>query len=258
MAQRTATQPRLKSGGWLSCLFGLAPCGVYRAVAIAAHAVGSYPTLSPLPGDCLQKPRPLARKGIQSRPAVCFLLHWPSLNLDAEVPDVIRHTALWSSDFPLPLECAAEACSERQRPSGRLHRCSVPSRSDFGPTRANIVLCPLPCSPNAEAFSHAPPKPQRLPCCNVTAGRSAARRACRRVLLPKTARPKLIRPRMIRVRPAFPARLRFHRKPLPCAKQRPAATSLSGLRWPLSLSARIRSMPRSFGSRPTSLLLKTR
>jgi len=35
-------------------------------------------------------------------PAVCFLWHWPSTGLDARVPDVIRHTALWSSDFPLP------------------------------------------------------------------------------------------------------------------------------------------------------------
>ena len=105
MAQRTATQPRLKRSGWLSCLFGLAPCGVYRAVAIAGPAVGSYPTLSPLPDGRLQKLRSLARKEIQSRPAVCFLLHWPSLSLDAEVPDVIRHTALWSSDFPPPLAC---------------------------------------------------------------------------------------------------------------------------------------------------------
>ena len=41
--------------------FGLAPCGVYRAVCVAANAVGSYPTISPLPLR-----------------AVCFLLHFPS------------------------------------------------------------------------------------------------------------------------------------------------------------------------------------
>jgi len=34
--------------------------------------------------------------------AVCFLWHWPSTGLEARVPDVIRHTALRSSDFPLP------------------------------------------------------------------------------------------------------------------------------------------------------------
>src|SRR5690349_19989661 len=33
----------------MSPLFGLAPGGVYRAVPIAGTAVGSYPTLSPLP-----------------------------------------------------------------------------------------------------------------------------------------------------------------------------------------------------------------
>ena len=44
---------------------------------------------------------PLAKPAQQSE-AVCFLLHWPSPYLDAWVPDVIRHTALRSSDFPPP------------------------------------------------------------------------------------------------------------------------------------------------------------
>ena len=34
--------------------------------------------------------------------AVSFLWHWPSVSLNAHIPDVIRHTALRSSDFPLP------------------------------------------------------------------------------------------------------------------------------------------------------------
>ena len=34
--------------------------------------------------------------------AVCFLWHFPSTTLERRRPDVIRHTALWSSDFPLP------------------------------------------------------------------------------------------------------------------------------------------------------------
>jgi len=34
-------------------------------------------------------------------PAVCFLWHFPSNRLEPAVPDVIRHTALRSSDFPL-------------------------------------------------------------------------------------------------------------------------------------------------------------
>jgi hypothetical protein len=34
--------------------------------------------------------------------AVCFLWHFPSAKLEPGLPDVIRHTALRSSDFPLP------------------------------------------------------------------------------------------------------------------------------------------------------------
>ena len=40
----------------------------------------------------------------QQPEAVCFLLHWPSGWLAPAVPDVIRHTALRSSDFPPPLD----------------------------------------------------------------------------------------------------------------------------------------------------------
>jgi len=35
-----------------------------------------------------------------SREAVYFLWHWPSSSFEAGIPDVIRHTALRSSDFP--------------------------------------------------------------------------------------------------------------------------------------------------------------
>src|SRR6185295_15844016 len=35
-------------------LFGLAPGGVYRAASVAGRAVGSYPTVSPLPGELTQ------------------------------------------------------------------------------------------------------------------------------------------------------------------------------------------------------------
>jgi hypothetical protein len=37
-------------------------------------------------------------------PAVSFLWHWPSTGFEARVPDVIRHTALRSSDFPPPAD----------------------------------------------------------------------------------------------------------------------------------------------------------
>ncbi len=47
-------------------------------------------------------------------PAVSSLWHWPSPGLDARVPDVIRHTALWSSDFPPPANAGGG------RPAARL------------------------------------------------------------------------------------------------------------------------------------------
>ncbi len=48
-------------------LFGLAPTGVYRATFVTEGAVGSYPTLSPLP-----------QHRLPNDTAVCFLLHCPS------------------------------------------------------------------------------------------------------------------------------------------------------------------------------------
>ncbi|SPE17748.1 hypothetical protein SBA5_110108 [Candidatus Sulfotelmatomonas gaucii] len=48
--------------------------------------------------------------------AVCFLWHWPSVSLYAHVPDVIRHTALRSSDFPLPATPAFTEISGSDRP----------------------------------------------------------------------------------------------------------------------------------------------
>jgi hypothetical protein len=43
--------------------------------------------------------------------AVFFLWHWPSSSLEAGIPDVIRHTALRSSDFPLPKRLRAPAAT---------------------------------------------------------------------------------------------------------------------------------------------------
>ena len=68
-------------------LFGLAPCGVALPAALlrrrCALTAPFHPYLS------------LAAR------AVCFLWHFPSNRLEPAVPDVIRHTALRSSDFPL-------------------------------------------------------------------------------------------------------------------------------------------------------------
>src|SRR6185369_9485217 len=41
--------------------------------------------------------------------AVYSLWHWPSSGLESTLPDVIRHTALRSSDFPPPLLDASRA-----------------------------------------------------------------------------------------------------------------------------------------------------
>jgi hypothetical protein len=98
LAHRAGTHPPK----WrIPSLFGLAPCGVYPATAFTDGAVRSYRTFSPLPRAI--KPG-----------AVCSLWHWPSLSLDAQIPDVIRHTALRSSDFPLPKHVSAPAATARR------------------------------------------------------------------------------------------------------------------------------------------------
>ncbi len=68
-------------------LFGLAPGGVYRAVCVAAAAVGSYPTLSPLPGH---DPFGFGK-------AVCFLWHFPWGRPRRALPGTVSS---WSPDFP--------------------------------------------------------------------------------------------------------------------------------------------------------------
>ena len=45
--------------------------------------------------------------------AVSFLWHWPSVGLETHIPDVIRHTALRSSDFPPPKCAEAHFGSDR-------------------------------------------------------------------------------------------------------------------------------------------------
>jgi len=81
-----------------------------------SRAVRSYRTFSPLPrrwndrndrpdrpGYCgsrvaLHRVRETGAE--EGSRAVSFLWHWPSAGLEADIPDVIRHTALRSSDFP--------------------------------------------------------------------------------------------------------------------------------------------------------------
>ncbi len=73
----------------LPLLLGLAPGGVFHAVAVAGGAVRSYRTVSPLP------PARLAR----ASSAVCFLWHFPWGRPRRALPGTVPP---WSPDFPLP------------------------------------------------------------------------------------------------------------------------------------------------------------
>lgn len=64
-------------------LFGLAPGGVYPAIAVASDAVRSYHTISPLPAT-------KATGGIFSA----------ALSVGFRLPGVTWHPAQWSPDFP--------------------------------------------------------------------------------------------------------------------------------------------------------------
>ena len=76
-------QPTRKHSGQLYCfLFGLASSGVYRALPVTSQAVSSYLAFPPLPG-------------YSSWRFISVALVWES-----PPPDVIRHPALWSPDFP--------------------------------------------------------------------------------------------------------------------------------------------------------------
>jgi hypothetical protein len=80
---------------------------------------------------------PKKRGGVAE--AVSFLWHWPSMGFETHVPDVIRHTALRSSDFPPPVDLA-QARSHRQRPPG------PPASSDFTAVAALNPCCHVPDS----------------------------------------------------------------------------------------------------------------
>ena len=123
------------------CLFGLAPCGVYHAAVITARAVRSYRTFSPLPQAECGFTEVDHRLG-----AVCSLLHWPSSCLEASVPDVIRHTALRSSDFPPPPNALRRRAAAIIRPpavpsvSHRLFGWSVSLASEIGEAAESSVF----------------------------------------------------------------------------------------------------------------------
>jgi hypothetical protein len=79
--------------------------------------------------------------------AVCFLWHFPSAGLEPGVPDVIRHTALRSSDFP------PRPFSKPSRFQGRSlwSRASEPTRlpewagRPSGPAAYHFIICDGAC-----------------------------------------------------------------------------------------------------------------
>ena len=90
--------------GWslrsASSLFGFAPGGVYNAISVARNAVGSYPTLSPLPRQHSCPPnRSIGTMDRNAGGAVSFLWHFPW----GHPRRTLSGTVLpWSPDFPLP------------------------------------------------------------------------------------------------------------------------------------------------------------
>ncbi|MDB5481719.1 MAG: hypothetical protein JWO83_2772 [Caulobacteraceae bacterium] len=86
-------------------LFGLAPGGACHAVPVTRSAVGSYPTLSPLPL--------IFSLGGRSHRAVCFLWRYPWGRPRRALPAAFSP---WSPDFPPPRREA------RERPPGHLIR----------------------------------------------------------------------------------------------------------------------------------------
>jgi hypothetical protein len=82
--------PQYETSGWTVWvtprrLFGLAPTGGYPATAVTSGAVGSYPTVSPLPA----RPYDLTGGFFSVALSVAF-----------RRPGVTWQPTLWSSDFP--------------------------------------------------------------------------------------------------------------------------------------------------------------
>lgn len=84
---RIPREQRVISKRFSGFLFGLAPSGVYLAIAVTNNAVRSYRTISPLPTFA---------GGIFS----------VALSVGLHLPGITWRFALWSPDFPLRLNTA--------------------------------------------------------------------------------------------------------------------------------------------------------
>ncbi len=124
-SSRLAASGRCAAGAWLlapaslpiwSCSVWGLPCLRHycRSGALLPHLFTLTPARTGCPGEPVGPFRVVLRRGVAE--AVSFLWHWPSVSRYAHGPDVIRHTALWSSDFPLPKTPACASASSSDRP----------------------------------------------------------------------------------------------------------------------------------------------
>jgi hypothetical protein len=117
---------------WSCSVWGL-PCPRLhsRSGALLPHLFTLTPARTGSPGEPFESFRETLLRGVAE--AVFFLWHWPSVSLKAHIPDVIRHTALRSSDFPPP---APAVNGSRQRPPGPPAITSLPPTASHHPSRA--------------------------------------------------------------------------------------------------------------------------
>jgi hypothetical protein len=131
LARRAGTHSQATgSARRVPSLFGLAPCGVYPASPLYSGSGALLPHLFTLTS------LPLGGEAVSS------LWHLPSLSLDAQIPDVIRHTALRSSDFPPPRNVQSTRAAAAVQPT-----CS----SILSAHPRNGPCDPLPCHPERSA-----------------------------------------------------------------------------------------------------------
>ncbi len=129
-------------------LFGLAPRGVCRAADITARAVGSYPTVSPLPSAAIVRPAEglaSSRSSIRARRRFifCGTVRSPAPAFaDARSPGVTRRVALRSPDFP-PVDSLAGIVQRSPSPLAPGHysasRYAPSGLHSEGPMRMNRV-----------------------------------------------------------------------------------------------------------------------
>jgi hypothetical protein len=139
---------RISGCGGTPCLFGLAPCGVYQAVGVTPNAVGSYPTVSPLPQTAnMDKTSCEAVSNSLRRFVFCCTgrpagFNQPSRTLSGTLPCGVR------TFLPPPT-----ANRGGQRSSSRLHNSSVAGGTGaLRPSYSTQQSCV--CSPHHAMYSY--------------------------------------------------------------------------------------------------------